>query len=186
MKKQILSLAIILILSTNIGLAGTLSTFYGTATITAPADLPPVDLALQLDLNGTAVLHDTSYIILEKTMLFPVIPPLVDAQEVGPRLEGTVGPDTFQLRTTPFSDQAGGKTVNRQIFFNNAVVGNQGNSITGEYNETVTGLLPAPFSITGEFILMRPVSSLSDSVTDNDNSGCLDLDESGPEAWIRI
>ncbi|MCI5164008.1 MAG: hypothetical protein D3917_18730 [Candidatus Electrothrix sp. AX5] len=24
---------------------------------------------------------------------------------------------------------------------------------------------------------MRPVSSLSDSVTDNDNSGCLDLDE---------
>ncbi|MCI5163246.1 MAG: hypothetical protein D3917_14750, partial [Candidatus Electrothrix sp. AX5] len=142
MKKQILFLTIILILSTNIGQAGTLSTFYGTATITVPADLPSVDLALQLDLNGTAVLHDTSYIILEKTMLFPVIPPLVDAQEVGPRLEGTVGPDTFQLRTTPFSDQAGGKTVNRQIFFNNAVVGNQGNSITGEYNETVTGLLP--------------------------------------------
>ena len=157
--------------------AGTVTTFYGTAAITSPTNMPAIDLAFELDVDGTTVLPPTSYIILEKTMLFPMVGQ-VDGKDVGPRIqEGTVGTDTFSLTSQEFDSQAGNKTVKRQITLDNATVSNDGNSVTGIYTETVTDLLPQTFTISGNFVLMRPMSDLEDPIIDEDNDNCFDLDE---------
>ena len=45
--------------------------YYGTAYITSPAELGTLDLAFYLDVTGAVFTTETSYIDLEKTLVFP-------------------------------------------------------------------------------------------------------------------
>ena len=57
--------------------------YYGTATITSPAALGTIDLAFNLEVGGGgAVNAATSYIIVDKTLLFPVVAPTVNGAEI--------------------------------------------------------------------------------------------------------
>jgi len=98
--------------------------YYGTATIVSPAMLGTIDLAFYLDVGpdaaGTTIQHNTSYVILDKTLLFPPQNPpqqvcetnrictgspavcnnVTTCTEVGPWVSGTVkttAPPAFTL-----------------------------------------------------------------------------------------
>ena len=52
-----------------------LMTYYGTASTTSAANLGVIDLAFTLEVSGTAIQPATSYVMLDKTLLFPVVLP---------------------------------------------------------------------------------------------------------------
>jgi hypothetical protein len=160
--------------------------YYGTATITLPANLGTVDLAFYLDVTGMAIQHDTSYIVLEKTLLFPAVPPQVGSKDVGPRVTGTLSLTGFSLTTDPFESTVveryhpDGRPLiaTRQIVLSNTKVADAGNAIGGDFTETITDLDKNPIIVKGTFILIRPSAALATgSVRDLDNNGCLDIDE---------
>ncbi len=153
--------------------------WYGSVTITTPAEMAPIDLAFHLEVIGTTTQldNDNSYIILEKTMIFPAVGPKIDGRDVGPRLTGTFSPDTFSLVSNPFTSNVGGKEVTRHIELTQTEREDDGQTLTGIYTETVTGLLPNALTISGEFILLKPMPLTAPGLDDNNGNGCLDLDE---------
>jgi hypothetical protein len=174
---QKLSLSILYLLIVPIlASAAPTGSYYGSVTITTPADMGSIDLALYLNVVNTDIQHETSYIVLEKTILFPAGEPL-DGKEVGPRLTGTFSQDTFSLYSDDFTSMVGNKEVTRQITLNSAIIENDGQSISGIYTETVTGLLPEDIIISGEFVLLKPVPLSAATFEDSNGDNCLDLDE---------
>lgn len=151
--------------------------YYGTATISQPASLGGVDLAFYLDVSGAAIQQASSYIDLDKTLMFPAVNPKLGGKAVGPRVNGTLGASAFTLQSQAFPGQAGGKAVTRRIRLDNAKVSHGGAAIAGNYTETVTGLLAAPLVIKGTFQLMKPVAASVASGQDGNGDGCLDLGE---------
>jgi len=157
-------------------------TYYGTAIITSPANLGTVDLAFYLDVTGTAIQHDTSYVVLEKTLLFPSVPPKIPpvdtGKEVGPRVNGAVSLNSFNLAVDRFENTVADKTVYRDIVLSNASIWSGGASIGGDYTETITGLDRNPIVLQGRFVLVQPKAGASTTaLQDLDNNGCIDLDE---------
>jgi hypothetical protein len=136
-----------------------------------------VDLAFYLDVSGSAIQHDTSYIMLDKTMLFPTVAPGIGGKSVGPRVSGNISPTGFTLTSDIFNGTVSDRAVQRQITLNQAAVTQDGQSITGTYTETVTGLLPQDLVISGQFVLVKPVSPEVASIQDSNKDGCLDLNE---------
>lgn len=152
--------------------------YYGSVTISTPTDMGAIDLAFYLDVDGTTIQHDTSYIILDKTMVFPAVEPQIEGRDVGPRVQGTLTPDTFSLTSDTFESMVGNATVTRQTTLNQAILNNDGQSISGTYTETVTGLLHnEDIIISGEFLLLKPVPLSSTPFEDTNEDGCLDLAE---------
>lgn len=152
--------------------------YYGTATITSPASLGTIDLAFNLDVSGTSILHDTSYIMLEKTLLFPAMLPQVGGKDVGPRVSGTASTTSFSLATDNFTNVVSGKTVTRKVTLDSATVTNDGASITGTYTETISGLTPEVITVIGSFIIVKPtVPTVTSSIKDLNGDGWLDLSE---------
>lgn len=149
--------------------------WFGTATITSPADIGVVDLAFHLDVTGSAIQPTTSYIDLDHTLLFPPVAPKVNGQDVGPRVSGTLSTGAFSLSTAAFQSTVADRTVKRQVQLSNARITNAGASITGTYTETVSGLGPDPIRITGTFVLARPMPTTADDPSDRSGDGCLDL-----------
>lgn len=153
--------------------------YYGTATITSPANLGTIDLAFTLDVSGTLIQHDTSYIMLDKTLLFPAVPPQLVSKDVGPRVKsGSLSATAFGLTTDDFTSVVSGKTVTRKVELLGVSVTNGGNSLSGNYNETITGLTSQPVVVTGTFILVRPtVQTIVVALKDPNGDGCTDLNE---------
>jgi hypothetical protein len=160
--------------------------YYGTATIASPASIGIVDLAFYLEITGDAITHGKSYVDLDKTLLFPVAPEQIDGQDVGPWVSGTFTPGFFQLTSDDFESEVAGKTVRRRIELRDAQVTQGGASITGNYVETVVGLIDpesgqAPetraITITGRFVLARPMPTTAVAGVDTNGDGCLDLSE---------
>ncbi len=167
--------------------------YYGSVTIESPTpDMATVDLAFYLDVDDTGqLIPDSSCIRLDKTMLFPEVDSpleirenrngedvLVESIEAGPRMIGTFSQDTFSIASNPsFVSMVGDKEVSRAIALDNATVDNEGQFITGTYTETVTGLLVDPVTISGSFMLLKPVPLTVATFEDNSGDGCLDLDE---------
>lgn len=153
--------------------------YYGTATISTPANLGTIDLAFNLDVNGTIIQHDTSYIMLDKTLLFPAVPPQVVLKDVGPRIKtGNLTPSAFDLTTDDFTSVVSGRTVTRKVVLVGTSVTNGGNSLSGNYTETITGLTPQPVVVIGTFILVRPtVQTIVVALKDPNGDGCIDLNE---------
>jgi len=154
-------------------------TYYGTATITSPANLGVIDLAFTLDVSGTAILHDTSYIMTDKTLLFPTVPPQIGGKDVGPRIRiGKLDSIAFDLTTDDFTSMVSSRTVTRNVTLVSTAVTNSGATLTGTYTETITGLTPQPVTVTGAFILVRPtVHTIVVDLKDQNGDGCIDLNE---------
>lgn len=154
------------------------STYYGTATITSPANLGTIDLALNLDVTGMAIQRNTSYIMLDKTLLFPAVLPQISGTDVGPRVTGTASPTSFSLSTDNFNSSVSGKTVTRKVTLKNATVTNNGNAVSGTYTETIAGLGRDTVTVTGSFILVRPtVQTIVVELKDLNLDGCVGLNE---------
>lgn len=151
--------------------------YYGTAAISQPASLGSVDLAFHLDVTGSAIQPATSYIDIDQTLLFPAIDPKLNGKVVGPRVSGNLSAGGFALVTQTFPGAAGGKTVIRQIRLDNARVGSGGAALSGDYTETVEGMMPVPVVIKGKFQLMKPVAANLGSGQDGNGDGCLSLAE---------
>lgn len=150
--------------------------YYGTATIGQPASLGTIDLAFYLDVTGATF---QGYIDLDRTLLFPAVPPQVGGQDVGPRVSGTLNPNAFSLASDTFASETGGKTVRRQVVLSEATVGIGGASLSGHYVETVKDMLPRnqDLVIGGTFILVKPLPLTADSGVDTNGDGCLSLAE---------
>lgn len=156
--------------------------YYGTAYITSPAELGTIDLAFYLDvaLNGTAILGETSYIDLEKTLVFPKVGDLVGGREAGPRVTGIHNLTSFHLETPEwFFSRIGDKNVGRRISLTADTIENGGNTLSGTYTETIKDMGPDedPVVVTGAFMLVKPTVAAPSILKDADSSGCLDLNE---------
>ena len=153
-------------------------TYYGTAVITSPANLGTVDLAYYLDVSGNAIQHDTSYTILEKTLLFASVTQ-VGGKDVGPLVNGSVSTTSFSLTVDRFSNTVANKTVFRDIALSNGVVWGGGESIGGDYTEIIIGMDKNPITLTGKFVLLKPgiKSTQTAQFVDMDKDGCFNLDE---------
>lgn len=171
-------------------------TYYGTATITTPANLGTIDLAFNLDVNGSTIQPASSYIMLDKTLLFPKVAPQIctttnnvtNCVDAGPRVSGAASATAFNLTTANltqpptctdcFTSAAGTVTVTRKVALAGTKVTNSGNSIEGTYTETITGLGKSPVTVTGTFILVKPtVQTIVVALKDVNGDGCLDLNE---------
>jgi hypothetical protein len=155
--------------------------YYGTANIAQPASIGTVDLAFYLDVTDDAIQSATSYIDLDKTLLFPAvapkIPPTDAGKAVGPRVSGNLSPTAFYLTSNSFTSQVSGKTVTRQVVLHDTTVRDGGASLSGTYTETVTGLTKDTLTITGPFLLVKPMPVTTASGADRNGDRCLDLDE---------
>lgn len=138
--------------------------YFGAATIESPAGLGSVDLAFHLELDAAGNIIADSYIMLDKTLLFPKVAPQVGGIDVGPRVSGkltlTSGLDltSDDFTTKIFAGTASEKTVTRQITLDGSTVSEGGNSVSGAYTETMTGYLPETITVAGTFVLVRPVA----------------------------
>jgi hypothetical protein len=156
--------------------------FYGTATITSPASLGVIDLAFTLDVSGENILHDTSYIMLDKTLLFPACTVEPNCVGMGPRVkrdsESKLSATAFKLTTDDFTSVVSGRTVTRSVVLTSTEVSNNGASLKGNYKETITGLTPEPVEVTGTFFLVSPtVQTILVDMKDQNSDGCIDLNE---------
>lgn len=161
--------------------------YYGAATISLPSTLGTVDLAFYLDVTGTAMQHNSSYIVLEKTLLYPAVPPQINTKDVGPRVTGTISPTSFSLAVDRFSSTIAQQaiykgsavladvTITRDVTLSNTIVTNSGNSISGTYTEIITGLDRNPITLTGPFVLVKPTPVITSSGILPNNEGCIDL-----------
>lgn len=151
--------------------------YYGTAAISQPASLGTVDLAFYLDVTGSTIQQATSYIDLDKTLLFPTVAPQIGGKDVGPRVTGSLSSGAFGLTSLAFPSTVSGKSVTRRILLNTAMVSSGGTAISGKYVETVDGLTPTRMVIQGTFQLRKPVATALASGQDGNGDGCLDLNE---------
>jgi hypothetical protein len=152
-------------------------TFYGTAHITEPSTIATIDLVLYLDIAGTTIQHYTSYIDVEKTLVFPVVDPQIDGKDVGPRVSGTLSINAFNLQSDVFTSEVGEVTVTRQITLAGTKVENAGNSLSGTYTETMSGMGPEDVTIFGMFLLVKPTVVSGADMMDLNGDNCLDVDE---------
>lgn len=142
--------------------------YYGSVAVNSPAGLGNIDLAFHLvmdDYTGTMD-NARSYIILEKTILFPKSQTQVDGKDVGPMIQsGYLNETDFYLETQPFQGTVSQKTVTRKITLSGIPQTEAGNSITGTYTEIISGYPPDDIVVAGDFILARPVSASSEALT---------------------
>ncbi len=135
--------------------------YFGSAAITAPADLGNVDLAFHLDINdGGGIAPATSYVILNKTILFPQTGTLPDGIPIGPAVKtgSTFSGLNLHLALQPFTTEVDGKTVSRSIVLDGTATDATGKTVEGDYTETMTGYLSESVVVQGTFTLVRPVS----------------------------
>lgn len=166
-------------------------TYYGNVWIDTPTALGVVDLALTLDVTGSSIQHDTSYIALENTLIYPPVAPTVPTvdgkyKEVGPRMTGTASSSNFSIAidriTHTLSQNAiykGGAGLSDAVVFRDITlvstkVTDGGASVAGDYTEVVSGMDKTPVTFRGKFFLVKP--SASSGIKPNQD-GCIGLSE---------
>ncbi|MCP4106610.1 MAG: hypothetical protein GY749_13920 [Desulfobacteraceae bacterium] len=142
------------------------SDYYGSAAIDSPAGLGNIDLAFHLEVFDNGDINSArSYIIAEKTILFPKAGQ-IDGKDTGPMVQsGNLelpynGTDNFVLATRTFTGTVTNKTVKRTITLTGKT--DTGDMIEGTYIEEITGYLPTKLTVTGTFVLIRPISRVVD------------------------
>lgn len=135
--------------------------YFGSVAVTSPAGMGNIDIAFHLEvLTGGAIDYTKSYIILNKTLLFPKPATQVNGMDVGPMVQSgsTFTGTVMNLRVSPFTSTANGKTVTRTLTLTGTSPSVSGSMVTGTYTEVMTGYLPEPLRVTGDFTLVRPIS----------------------------
>lgn len=137
------------------------SNYFGSAAITSPASLGNVDLAFHLVVNTDGSISAAeSYVILDKTLLFPQTGTLPDGTPVGPNIQAgsTFSGLNLNLAVEPFLTTVGGKEVTRKIVLTGTATNARKDTITGTYRETMTGYLSVPVVVEGTFTMTSPVA----------------------------
>ncbi|MGD9974182.1 MAG: hypothetical protein AB7S77_14065 [Desulfatirhabdiaceae bacterium] len=156
--------------------------YFGSVAVSSPAGLGNIDLAFHLEFSsGSTIDPDHSYIILDKTILFPNSGQ-VDGKDVGPLIQSgsTFNGLVLNLITRDFTSTVSEKQTTRKLTLTGTSANVSGNSITGTYVETITGYLPKPMTVTGSFVLVRPVSITSGA------HACQNLDLTNPIGELTL
>jgi hypothetical protein len=123
-------------------------TYAGNVAISEPAPLGALTLVIGLTSNGGALSGEVDP---TQTMVFLG----------GPSVTGQVSQGakpTIQLESETFTSVVSKRTIQRRFTLVGEVLDN-GNSIKGDYVETITGFTPAPMVVKGKFLLTRPGDS---------------------------
>lgn len=127
-------------------------TYVGTAVITDPVGLDPLDLAIVLtQTNGVSL---TGYIDAAQSLAYPKVS--VSPTVRGPAVSGSIisGTNSFTLQSEVFTNTD--TTASRQVVLHTGVISDDGETLTGVYSETLWGLTPEPLFVVGRFTLIRP------------------------------
>lgn len=155
--------------------------YFGAATIDSPAGLSNIDLAFHLEFDaGGNIDPGQSYILLDKTILFPKVGQ-IGGQDVGPAMEsGYFHNPEFHLISQTFTNEVNNRTVTRRITMDGNATSALGNTISGIYTETMNGYLPDVINVMGTFVLFRPVSMTQQPL------GCKYLDTLEPIGELTL
>jgi predicted outer membrane repeat protein len=119
--------------------------FAGTVIPEQPPRLPSLELALRLEETGGSV---TGAIEADGLLGYPVL----DTETgLGPMLHGTVQDGKYVLTSDPFASAGG--TATRQLMLTTTVA--TSSTISGEYVETILGLIPHDLEVRGVYTLTR-------------------------------
>ncbi len=156
---------VLVVMGFNPALADSILTgdYFGSVAVDSPAGLGNIDLAFHLTVqSGGAIDTDHSYIILDKTILFPKRDVQIDNMDVGPKIQSGSFTGTTSLSlamtTESFMGTVSNKTVTRTVTLSGVAQTTRGDSITGTYTEEISGYLSSPMTIKGTFVLVRPIS----------------------------
>jgi hypothetical protein len=120
--------------------------YVGTAVISDPVGLSPLDLAIVLtDTTGSL----SGYVDAERLLAYPVV-----SGDEGAAVRGAWSGVKFILYSTVFTDTA--TAARRQVFLHNGVISDDGETLTGDYSEVLWGLTPELLVVKGTFQLIRP------------------------------
>ena len=149
--------------------------YYGSVTVDSPSGMGNIDLAFHLEVKTDGTINTSkSYIILDKTVLFPKVGNKVGGKDAGPRVKsGKLTPTAFSLTTESFYTTVAERKVTRGIALKNGKPSQGNTTLAGTYVETLTGVYPKPMQITGRVTLVRPIPATEGLVC------CEDLDKSG-------
>ncbi|RIK40801.1 MAG: hypothetical protein DCC55_13990, partial [Chloroflexi bacterium] len=124
--------------------------YAGSVTVSEPAPLGALDLALSVSDTGGAL---SGQVNAARTQVFLG----------GPTFTGSVTASqgitpTFRIDSAVFAGVVSGRSVQRQFTLVGEVL-NGANILRGQYTETITGFTPHPLLVTGKFLLVRPNGS---------------------------
>lgn len=121
--------------------------YEGSVTVSEPAPLG--DLALLIEITGTnGVLSGQVNAI--KTQVFLGSPTLTGQVTTGQDIT-----PTLRIASETFSGNISGRTVQRSFLLTGQVLDN-GDTLEGDYTETILGFNPQPLQVKGKFMLVRP------------------------------
>ncbi len=149
------------------------------------ADVGAIDLGLFLNVNGGAV---TGYVDLTRSMVFSVehtiqatpvaatpapgqATPAPAALKIGPQILGTYDGTTLNVQSEQLALVVSGRPVRRQFRLIGTRRDTAGNTIAGEYRETLWGYSSVPLTVVGEFTLSRVGVPLPTSVVGGGGGG---------------
>jgi hypothetical protein len=121
--------------------------YSGTVLVSEPAPLGSLDLLLEITSANGALSGQVNAI---KTQVFLG----------GPTFTGTVTANegvtpTLRIESQTFSGLVSGRTVQRHFVLTGEVL-DGGDTLQGEYTETIVGFKPKPMLVKGTFLLVRP------------------------------
>ena len=123
-------------------------TYKGNVSVSEPAPLGALTLALGISNDGGVLSGDVDP---TQTMVFLG----------GPSFTGQVTEGknpTFEIESEIFTSIVSNRTVQRSFTLKGEVLDN-GNSLQGDYVETISGFTPTPMVVKGTFLLLRPLNS---------------------------
>lgn len=121
--------------------------YSGSVLVTEPTQLGNLDLLLDIvNANGQI----TGQVNPARTQVFLGGPTFTGSVTTG----GVVTP-TVRLESQTFSGEIFGRTVQRHFVLTGAVLDN-GDTLRGDYTETIIGFKPHPMLVKGTFLLLRP------------------------------
>jgi hypothetical protein len=164
--QKIAALLLTLCIWTSYSYAAT-GEYYGSVAINSPTGMGNIDLAFHLEINDLTGAIDPalSYVILEKTVLFPKTGQ-IGGKDVGPMVQtGHLTATNFYLEIQAVPGTISQKAVSRKLILDGAPQTADGNTIIGTYTETVSGYMKENIIISGDFILSRPVSVSVETLT---------------------
>ena len=124
--------------------------YAGSVTISEPAPLGALDLALNVTDAGGAL---SGLVNAAKTQVFLGGPTFTGSVTVS---QGVT--PTFRIDSAVFAGVVSGRSVQRQFTLTGEIV-NEANTLRGQYIETITGFTPHPLLVTGKFLVVRPTGS---------------------------
>lgn len=121
--------------------------YAGTVTVNEPAPLGDLDLLLDItNANGQL----SGQVNPAKTQVFLGGPTFTGSVTTN----GVVTP-TVRIESQTFSGLVSGRMVQRHFVLTGEVL-NNGDTLRGEYTETIVGFKPKPMLVKGTFLLVRP------------------------------